>query len=467
MQREVGLLLTLFLCGCASLPADHLPFKNILPGSVQASSERVYDTKWWESLNDPAINILVENTFAANPTLEQALAQIDEAKAQLGISKSGYLPTVTATGNVTQNYDGSSETGKKSLTTSIGPSLSWEIDLFGRIRNSNQAAKSRLDARTADAQNTRVMLASSVAKTAVDLRACRYSSLVLENDITSYRETLSLLHKKVQAGFSAQTEEDSARRDLANASINVAAQNELCENNVNALVALSGMDKTAIQELTQQPGLKDIGFAMPEPPQFPVDIEATALMNHPTVRAAEYEADAAWADINVSKAERLPKLDLSALLTGQWVRAAGTTIDFATWALGAGVSGVLFDGGRGAANVDASEARYRQAVAVLQGALRTAVQEAQDALAAQQSANERFEAAEEAVRAGQSSFTGNEALWKNGSVSLLELEDSRRQLSVAQINAITARRDRINAWVALHRVLGVPKKSEGKLNEGI
>jgi NodT family efflux transporter outer membrane factor (OMF) lipoprotein len=454
-RKEVSVLLTLLLCSCTSFPAYHPSTKNDLYESEEVASVSGYDRKWWEDLDDPAVNILVEKTFAGNPTLEQALAHIDEAKAQLGISKSEYFPTVGVTSSVTQNFDGSADTGKKSLTAAIGPNLSWEIDLFGRVRNSNKAAKSRLNARTADARNTRIKLASDVARTVLDFRACRYSRLALESDIASRKENLNLLHQKVQAGFSAQTDKDSARRDLANASINLATHKELCENNVNALVALSGMDKTAIQELIKYPGLEDLGLAMPEPPQFPVNIEATALMNHPGVRAAEYYAEAAWADIGVAKAERLPKLDLLGLLAGQWIRAAGTTIDFASWSLGASLSAVLFDGGSGAANVDASEARYRKELAVLQGALRTAVQEAQDALAAQQFAKERYEAATIALKAGQSSFLANEALWKNGSVSLLDLEDSRRQLSNAQINTITAKRDRAVAWITLHRVLGV------------
>lgn len=465
LQREVGLLLTLLLCGCTSLSANTPSFKNSIFGTEETLSQRTYDAKWWEDLNDPAINALVSKAFIANPTLEQALAQLDEAKAQLGIAKSEYFPTVGATASVTQNYDGNAETGKKSLTTAIGPSLSWELDLFGRIRNSNDAAKSRLNARTADAQNARIVLASNVAGTVTDLRACYHSSIALEGDAASRKETLNLLSKKVGAGFSPKTEEDSAKRDLALSSITLSLQNERCENNVNALISLSGVDRLTIQDLIKRPARGDSSLTIAEPAQFPANIEAISLRNYPSVSAAEYEADAAWADISVAKAERLPKLDLAALLTGQWIRTAGTTIDFATWSLGATVSGTIFDGGAGAAKVDVAEARYRKAVAVLQGALRIAVQETQDALAAQQSAIERHESALIAVQAGQSSLKANEAMWKNGSVSLLELEDSRRQLEAAQLELITAKRDRAAAWIALHRVLGVPTQTQGQADE--
>lgn len=460
-RKEVSFLLTLLLCSCTSFPAHHPSIENHFYESEEVASVSAYDRKWWEDLHDSAINILVEKAFDTNPTLEQALAQIDEAKAQFRISRSENFPIVGVTSSVTRNFDGSTDTGKKSLTTAIGPSMSWEIDLFGRVRNSNKAAKSHLNARTADARNTLNILASSVAGTVFDFRACRYTSFVLAIDVESHLEAIKLIHKKIQAGFSPQMEEDSARRDLANTSINLLLQDELCENSANALVALSGMDKAAIQELIEPSRFEDIGYSIPEPPLFPANIEATAVMNHPTVRAAEHDAGAALADIDVAKAERLPKLDLLALLSGQWIHAAGTTIDFASWSLRAGISAVLFDAGRGAANVDVSEARYRKALASLQGALRTAVQEAQDALAAQQSAKERNEVAKIALTAGQSSFAATEALWKNGSVSLLELEDSRRQLLTAQINTITAKRDRVVSWIALHRVLGAPTHPQG------
>lgn len=458
--KGVSFLLALLLCGCSSFPADNPLIRSQVNASAEIVSSDGYERKWWEELNDSTINTLVEKALESNPTLEQALAQIDEAQAYVAISKSEYFPTIGATSSLTQNFDGNSATGKKSRNGSIGPSLSWEIDLFGRVRKSNEAAKSRLNARTADAKNTRNILASSVAGTLVDFRACRYASLVLEADEKSHLETFNLIHKKVQAGFSSLIEEALASRDLANTSTNLLMQDELCEKSANALVALTGLDKTAIQNLMDPLGEAG-GFSLPEPPLLPAPIEATALLNHPGVRAAEHDAEAAWADIGVAKAERLPKLDLSALLSGQWIHAAGTTIDFATWSLGAGLSTVLFDGGRGAAQVEVSEARYQMALASLQGALRTAVQEAQDALAAQHSARKRYEAATTALMAGQASLAAQEALWRNGSTSLLELEDARRQVLTAQTNNISAKRDRVVAWITLHRLLGEPPNPQG------
>jgi outer membrane protein, multidrug efflux system len=454
IKKNIIFLLSFLLCGCASFSESRSPAANYLNISEIEAAEKRYETKWWEGLNDPAINILIEKTFLNNPTLDQVSARIDEAKAQLGISKSGKFPTIGINSGITRNYDGSLETGKKSQIAAIGPNLSWEIDLFGRIRNSRKVAENHLNARIADAQNTRIILASSVAKTVLDYRACRYSSIVLEMDIASRKETISLIEKKIKAGFGAQIDKDSATAALAITSIELSLQKELSQKNLNALSALSGMDKTELQEMIRIPAFNEIEVAMPEPPQISEVIEAKELMNNPGVRAAFYDAEAARADIDVTKTERLPRLDLAGVLTGQWLRATGTTIDFTTRALGATVSGNIFDGGFGKSNVDASEARYLGALASLESAFRTAVQEAQDALSAQQSANERHEAAKAALKAAQSSLNANESMWKNGLVSLLELEESHRQLLTSQINLITARRDQAAAWIDLYRVLG-------------
>ncbi len=123
-SKGVSFLLALLLCGCSSFPADNPLIGNQVSESAKIVSFDGYERKWWEELNDSTINMLVEKALENNPTLEQALAQIDEAQAYVAISKSEYFPTIGATSSLTQNFEGSSATGKKSRIGSIGPSLS-------------------------------------------------------------------------------------------------------------------------------------------------------------------------------------------------------------------------------------------------------------------------------------------------------------------------------------------------------
>ncbi len=167
--------------------------------------------------------------------------------------------------------------------------------------------------------------------------------------------------------------------------------------------------------------------------------------------ASDREAAAAWADIGTARANRLPKFDLSAALTGEWIRYAGTTLRLTSWSVGPGVSGTLFDAGKGSANVKAAQARYRQAVADLQTTVRSTVKEVENALAAQQSAEARLTASQESQAAAQVAFNAMQAKWDTGTASLLELEDARRQYAFARDSVITAARDRTSAWVELVR----------------
>lgn len=454
------------LGGCALQPAYVSPEIAVPP--AWSSEGAASDTEalgpgegWWHRLGDSAIDALIEAGFADSPTLAQAVARIDEARAALGVDSAKRVPMLTANASLTRarSQDMTGRTaGTTSLSTSasLGPSLSWEIDLFGRVRNTVEAGRSRLDARTADAASARLTLAADIADDVLSLRACENSRLVLINDIASREKTLVLTRAKLKTGFVAPVDEARILTGIATSRTNLASQEEQCARLVNALVALAGRDATTVRALVGSPGQAPTGIplAMPHALAALPELPATVLARHPSVISADREAAAAWAEIGVARADRMPRLDLAAVLTGQWIRAAGSTLDFITWSVGPSISGTLFDGGAGKANVMAAEARYRRAVASLRGTLRSTVQDVEDALAAQASADARIVSAGESVAAARTTLTASEAQWKAGSVSLFELEDSRRQFASAQDAEVSARRDQAQAWIALVKATG-------------
>jgi outer membrane protein TolC len=238
---------------------------------------------------------------------------------------------------------------------------------------------------------------------------------------------------------------------------------------VDALVALSGRSQEQVlAQLALPPSvaatdalafsntsmLAEPTTVEPVPPRALPELPATVLASQPNVMAADREAAAAWADIAVARANRWPRIDLAAVLTGQWLSAAGMTMNFITQSLGPEISATLFDGGRGAAQVGAAQARYRAAVATLQDALRTAAREVEDALAAQQAATTRFKMAHDTARAAQTSWRAASAQWRSGTISRIEFEAARRQFSSAQNSVASAARDRAKAWVALVSATG-------------
>lgn len=467
-RLPMGALATavLALGGCTLQPAYvapdmHVPAAWSTKQAAPSEPSLVVAESWWRALGDPAIDTLTEAALANSPTLAQAVARIDEARATLGVNAAAKMPTVSASAGLTraQSQNTSAQvSGATILSTSasVGPSLSWEMDLFGRVRQAVEASQSRLDARTADAATTRLTLVSDIANDVLSLRACESSRRVWAEDITSREKTLVLTRMRLKTGFAAPVDEARAVSGIASSRTSLASQEQQCAQQVNALVALSGKDARAVRELvgvSEQLPAAMLGF-MPQAPASAPELPATALARHPSVVSAEREAAAAWADIGVAKANRLPRLDLAAVLTGQWIRAAGSSLDFTTWSIGPSLTGTLFDGGAGAANVSAAEARYRRAVASLQGTLRSTVQDVENALAAQASATARGVSTRDGVKAARTTLEASEAQWKAGAISLFELEDSRRQFASAQDAEISARRDQAQAWVALVKATG-------------
>jgi multidrug efflux system outer membrane protein len=464
-SRIFGLFgLSILLDACAlqapyRSAAPHVPVQWSNTQSDLAGKPPVLaaDESWWTQLHDPAIDALISASLADNPTLEQALARFDQARAELGIAAAQRIPTTTvmAVANRTRtenNVGVGSGFGLLANTVQAGPNFSWELDLWGRVKQSNIEAKMRLAARDADAQSARLSVASQVASGVLNLRACSYSLKVRDNDIASREVELDLIRQRVAAGNAAAVDEASAISNLATARTTRLSQFEQCSHYTNALVALSGRDIDTVRDLVGEP----LPFAsgMPALPPMQLALPATVLATHPSVVAAEREVGAAWAHIGVAKASRLPKIELDAMLSGQWLSALGTTYTLMEWSLGPALNGTLFDGGAGSAKVDAARARYREAVANLNAKLRATVQNVEDALARQASANARLVSSQLAQDAARTALRANEARWRAGAISRFELEASRRQFEAAEESVVVATRDRCQAWVSLIQATG-------------
>jgi multidrug efflux system outer membrane protein len=451
--------LALFLAGCAWL--ESAPRFGLSPDRPAPAEAPAAPFGWWMQLQDPAIDALAPSALVESPTLAQALARIDEARAALGVANAQRLPAVGASASLTRARSLDTSSGSAAVTSSAaaGPSISWELDLFGRLRQSRRALQHRLDARSADAAGTRLALAAEVAVAVLELRACEATRHSLAESIASRETTLALVRRRLHAGFAAPLDEARAISSLAAARLSMEAQAEQCVRHLNALVALGGHPAGAVRALLALPlpwGWAPEGGAgvLPVAPDLEPRLPATVLAAHPSVVAAARDADAAWADIAVARAERLPRLDLTALLAGQWLHAAGSTLRATTWSLGPALSASVYDGGGGAARVSAAEARHRAAQATLQAALRAAVQDLENALGAAASADARRVLARQSVDAARTALAMLQAQWQAGAVSLVELEDARREFVAAQDSAIAATRDRALAWVALVRASG-------------
>lgn len=447
-------IIAITLEGCALQPPYKVPETNAegtrlraLPVSAGEAAQAAHP--WWLTLHDPAVDQLAAQALQASPTLSRAIAVVDEARAMARGSRAARLPSVGLEGSaVRERTEPTRNGGSTQSTASAGLTLSWEADLFGRVRNTAVASAYRLDSRRAEAEAVRLALIADVADAVTGLRACNYSASALSVEIASRQNDLSLTRRRRAAGFAADVDVALAETGLATAQTTLAQRRQECATYLNTLVVLTGTSSgeitTAMASAPEQP----------DAPQIPDGLPATLLRTNPGVVAAERNVAAAWADIAVARAERMPRLDLTAALSGQWVRALGSTNDSSLGSIGAGLTLPVFDGGRGKAAVSASEARYRAAVADLDIALRGAARDAENALAAGDSAQSRTLSAQRAAQAAVRTLKAREAQWQTGTISQFEIEEARRQLATALDNVITASRDQAQAWVALMRATG-------------
>jgi outer membrane protein, multidrug efflux system len=455
----------LLLGGCALQPAYQRPTATVPAAWHNAGEQAALPVapdrrNWWKALEDPVIDELVVAGLSDNPSLAQARARVDQARAALAQSRAHKLPTIGLEGGASGS---AASSNPDQLSASAGVRASWEIDLWGRVRESAAASSHRLTARATDAEAARLAVIADITDTALALHACKRTLILRERDIASRKVELDIARARLGLGAIAPAVVASVESNLASARTDRIAQDETCRYQINALVALSGLDFPAIahrfsfsrdERTSLEAEPSNDAVTLPLAPPFAPALPATILLHHPAVVAAEREVAARWSEIAVARAVRMPRLDLTALLTGQWLRMMGSDDFLASGTVGTSLTAPLFDGGSGAAGVAGAQAAYRESVAQLAAVMRGAVRDVEDALAAQQSASARMLTTADAARAAETALRADEARWRAGAIARFELEESRRQYIRAQESMISAAADHARAWVALVRRTG-------------
>ncbi|MFZ5549753.1 MAG: efflux transporter outer membrane subunit [Pseudomonadota bacterium] len=451
------------LAGCASpLPAPE-PLASSAPPTWQAprppstpggptlphQGQRAELTRWWQQFDDPLVAELVEAAQAASPTLAAARSRLEQARAARTAAGAALLPAVDASASLSR---GRSDLSLPIANTALaGVQASWEIDVFGAGRAARDAAAARLSGAEADWHDARVLVAAEAAGSYLALRACEAQKVQTQTDTASRIETARLTELSAKAGFQPPANEALARASAAQARAQLVAQAAQCELELKGLVALTGMDETALRGR-----LGSRQARLPQPAQLAVsEVPAEVLAQRPDLFATARAVEAASADVGAAQAQRLPRIGLTGSVTRARVDFGGGSTEGNLWSLGPlSVSLPIFDAGLRAANVDAARARYDEAVALYQSRLRTAVREVESALVQLDSSAARSEDARVAVEGYEASFRAAEARYRGGLASLFELEDARRSAAQARSQWVELQRERVVAWISLYRALG-------------
>ncbi len=459
MKRGLSLILVALLAACsASLPpieAERLPPTPLAykekEGSfaVAAPAEALPRGEWWKAFSDPVLDELIERADRANTGIRIAAARLAEARAFVRASDAPRMPQIDASAGAARGrglVNGVPVQGTRSLFTA-GADFSYEVDIFGRLRQASDAA--RLDATASEGllQSARLLVQAEVAQTYLALRAIDDERALVRRTVVAYRETLTLTERRWRAG-------DVAELDVARAQTEVAAT----ESDGIALDRRRAELEHALAVLVGEPA-STFSLASGEwttaLPIVPAGVPSTLLTRRPDVSAAQNSLVAAQTRVGVAKAAWFP----SFALTGSAGYASTDLSDLFKWssrAWGLGVLGAvpLFDGGRRKAGIEAAGAEFDTAVERYREQVLVAFKDVEDELSALRLLSDQAEAQGRAVASASRSTALSDTRYRNGYVSQLELLDAQRSELRNRREALQVRSAQYQSTVALVRALG-------------
>ena len=428
-------------------------FKESEGWKVAQPQDEIPRGKWWEIFNDPQLNALVEQVDVSNQTIAVAQANFQQARALVQGARSAYFPTVGVGAAVTRSSQ-SSTLGSQPVAHGVNTDyllsgdVTWEVDLWGRVRRSVEANEAGAQASAGDLQTARLSAQAELAQDYFQLRALDAERQLLEASVVAYQKSLQLTQNRYAAGVASKVDVALAQtlvKTTQAQAIDIAVQRAQLEH---AIAVLIGKPPSELS-LPAAP-------LVAEPPPVPAGVPSALLERRPDIAAAERRVAAANAQIGVAVAAYYPTLTLAATAgyettnLSQWLTAPSHF-----WALGpAAVAETVFDGGLRRAQAQQARAAYDGNVASYRQTVLSAFQEVEDNLAALRILAEEAIAQYEAVKAAEEAVRLTTNQYQAGTVSYLDVVVSQTAALNNQRSAVDIQGRRITAAVLLVKALG-------------
>ncbi|TCW28476.1 efflux transporter outer membrane subunit [Gulbenkiania mobilis] len=446
------------LAGCAIGPDYTRPVAD-LPTAWPGASANVaaVDHQWWTGFGDPVLDSLVGEALTYNRDLAAAAARVDEARAAAGLARANLLPALNANAGYQRARQSAEVTAPGTpLVGDVRQAnavLSWELDLWGRLRRANEAARAEVTASAANRDALQLSLAAQVAQTYFQLRALDAQYDIARRTLESREEALRLREKRYRGGMTSELDYRQAEAEAASARSTVPSLRQSVEQTEHALAVLVGRSPRALVEGPVGRG-KALGAFVP-PPVVPAGLPSDLLVRRADVAAAEAQLVAANARIGVARAAYLPTISLTGALGSESTSLSGLFSGPArTWSFVGNLAAPIFDFGRTAAGVEAANARQRQALAGYERALQTAFAETLDALSQGRAARERQQAEATRLAALNEALRLARLRYDNGYATYLDVLDAERGVFQAELSLVDTRLAALNASVSLYKALG-------------
>lgn len=445
-----GCGLALLLSACVGPRAAMPPAAEVTPPAQwregREGSAAAVDAQWWRAYGDDTLTGLVEAALAHNEDIEIAAARIEEARAQFAAARGARLPQVQTVGTGGRTRSVNAFGIDVDQWASQGEvQASFDMDLFGRLRNSAAAAKAQLLATAYGRETVRLAVAASVVSGYVQLRTLDERRAILVRTLDARAATLKLIRRRADAGYGSQL-------DLAQSEAEYAATAQVIPT---VDLAITKLENGISILLGRTPGPIARGLAITALtiPVVPAQLPARVLRQRPDIAAAEQQIVAADRALDAARAAFMPDFKLSA--SGGFVTSSLLPDDpLSIFSLGGSILAPIFNGGRIRAGVESAAARRDQAAFAYRRAALTAFREVEDGMASV----ERLAQQEDGITRQQAALVHVQDLasrrYREGYSPYLEQLDAERSLLSAQLSLVQSRGDRLLASAALFQALG-------------
>lgn len=451
----------LLLSGCISLAPEYerpeAPVEQVWPQDEATKNATLLTEglqKWSDFFTDERLSKLIELGLQNNRSLRSAFYSVEQARAQYNVSRADLLPSVAVQAEETAGRTPASTTGTVDVTShtysASAAMASYELDLFGRIRNLNEQALQSYFQTQAAQRTAQMTVITEIAQTWLSLGASKDLLKLAQETYDSQSESLKLIQQSYELGASSMLEVQQAMQTVATAKAAAVQASRSVAQYRNALATLVG---TKVPAELEPEGLKmDI-----TKPQVSVasNIPSEVLLARPDIASAEAVLRSANANIGVARAAFFPSITL----TGSAGSISGELNELFnggthTWSFVPNITLPIFTGGANIANLRAAEAYQKKSIADYELAIQTAFQEVADALATEGTVADELLAQQQLAAATAEALRLSEERYKNGADSYLEVLDSQRSNFSAQQAVISAQLSRAASLVTLYKVLG-------------
>ena len=438
----------LVLGGCAPAIQSAPPSAAIVPPTAwrdpPPASAVPADRDWWLLLGDPVIPRLIDRAMANNTDVLGAISRVEEAEALTRQARSALLPSLTASA-ITRVQQAPGQTGTtRSASAQPGIAGAWSLDLFGRVRNLEDAARARYVASQADRDAARLAVISATVRGYVTLLSLAAQVEVSRNTLASREEALRIASDRARLGYSSQFELTQAQSEYEAVAQAIPILEQALRVQENALRRLTGDMPGPVARGTLE------GVSLPA---TPAGLPSSLLRRRPDLVSAEYNLAAADHVLASRRAQFLPDVQL----TGSGGALFGDAIQWnplTVWEAGASILAPIFSGGRIRADFDAATAQRDQAAFAYRGAVLAAFGEVEDALSGERRLREQAEGAIRRRATLQQSLVLARDRYRGGYASYIEELDAQRNLFQADLDVIAVRERQLTTLIQLWAALG-------------